>query len=315
MRINVLLALFMTFFTASSTISYADEMINDLIAMVGDIPITIVDLKDEISHKRPVNVIDKRNFESKILDILIEKAIVDIVMKEEAISISQAQVDEIIKKTMANNGYKDEKTLEQALTEQMHMSLDDYRKEVTNNLKIQQIAQLKISIPAPKTDELQQWYNQHKNEVGNKYLIRIIKKSFHPDNSKEELSVNQLMNKARNEAVANFIQSAKQYSDDPSAADGGLLGWFRLEEMAGKDPMLANSAYQTGAGDVSKVFVSKNSYMIVKVDAISPVLFDEAAPLISQRLYGEKQQKAYLAWVKKKRKSTAIKIYMKEYQE
>ncbi|MDH4261941.1 MAG: peptidylprolyl isomerase [Spirochaetia bacterium] len=306
--------IFLTLLIISSTITQADEMINEMVAMVGDTPITVLDLKDEISHKRPVNVNDQRNLESKILDILIEKAIVDIVIKEEAISISQAQVDDIIQKTMIGNGYKDEKTFEQALNEQMHMSLADYKKEITNNLKIQQIAQLKVSVSAPKDEEIKHWYNQHKNDVGNKYLLRIIKKSFNPNNAKEELSVNQLMNKARNEAVANFTITAKQYSDDPSSTNGGLLGWLRLDELGTIDPMMANVVYQTQAGEVSKVFVSKNNYMIVKIDAISPVSLEEASPLIMQKLYQEKQQAGYFSWIKNRKKSTGIKIYMKGYQ-
>jgi len=296
------------------TLTHADDLINDIVAMVGDIPITIIDLKDEVKHLRKGDKNDLRSKESQALDSLIEKAIIDTVMKEEVISISQAQVEQIIKKTMVDNNIPDEKTFEEVLKREVHLSLDEYRIDVLNNLKIQQILQLKINTPSPQYEEVKTWYNRHQKEIGNKYLVRIIKKAFNPNNPKEELSVNQEMNRARDEAVTNFPQAAAKYSDDSTASAGGSLGWLRIDELAGKDPMLANIAYQTGLGQISKVFISRGNYFLLKVDAIAPISLDEAAPMISQRLFQEKQQEAYRHWVSRMKKSMAVKVYLKDYK-
>lgn len=306
--------LFIALFFATLTATRADEMINDIAAVVGEIPITMLDVEKELSHKKPDTRRDSRNKESRALDALIEKAIIESVMKEEVISVSDAQVDAIIKKSMADNGIKDEKAFEQVLMQQIHMSLESYKDEIMNNLKIQQISQLKISVPTPSPEEIRSWYNQHRGEIGNRYLLRIIKKSFNPNNPKEELAVNQLMNKAREEAVANFSKAAAQYSDDASAAKGGLLGWLRLDELAAKDPMLANIVYKLGAGEVSIVFVSQGSYAFVKADALEPVSVEDSAPFIAQRLFRDKQTQAFADWMKNKRKTTPIKIFLKNYQ-
>jgi len=306
--------IFFVFFLASSSLTHSDEMINDLLAMVADVPITALDLKDALAQKRynPQGI--PGNNESKAMDYLIENAIIDTIMKEEVISISDSQVNEIIKKNMKDNGIPDEKSFELRLQQETGMSLEEYRKEVVRNLKIQQVLQLKVTSAVPQKDEIQSWYNNHRNEVGNKYLVRIIRKSFNPNNPREELSVNQMMNNARQEAMINFNQAAIKYSDDPTASSGGLLGWFRIDELMRKDPMLANIVYQSGIGVVSNVFVLKNSYNILKIDALAPISLDEAEPLIAQRLYQEKQQTAFQTFMKNKRKSTAIKIYMKEYR-
>ena len=313
MRVNFFsYAIIVAIYTTISS-SYAEEVINDVAAMVGDTPITLIDIDIEMGHKK-YNTGDNRNKESRVLDSLIEKAIIERVMKDEVISISDKQIDDIINQSMKDNGYKDTKSFEAALFQQMHLTLSEYREEIANNLKIQQISQLKISVPAPKAEEIKQWYTTHKNEVGNKYLLRAIKSSFNPNNPKEELSINQLMNKARNEALANFHLAAGQYSDDPSASNGGLLGWSRIDEIAIKDPILANVVYKLNPGEVSPVFVSNNSYYIVKAEVVTPISMDEATPLIAQRLYREKQKSAYQDWLKTKRKDSAIRIYLKGYQ-
>lgn len=282
--------------------------------MVGDVPITAIDLKSEVDRNNIKKITSSRNAESVALDQLIEKAIIDQVLKEESISIPESQVDDILKKSMADNGFKDEKAFEQVLRQQMNMSLAEYRKEITDNLKIQQISQLQISVPPPREEAIKEWYLKHKKEIGNKYLLRIIKKKYNPDNPKDELSVNKAMNEARLEAVNNFAAAAIKHSDDPSASKGGLLGWMRIDEMAQKDPTMANVVYRMSSGEVSIVFVSGNNYCIVKVDAAQPVSLEDASPLIGQKLYMENQKEGYKEWIKMKRKTTAVKIFLKNYQ-
>lgn len=313
MRIRVFFCLaILPFFTVFRP-SFGEEVINDLVAVVGDVPITLLDLQKELQFKDINQAKDRRNRESIALDRLIEKAIVDIVLKEEVISVPESQVDDIIKKTMEDNGIKDVNTFTQVLRQQMHLTMAQYRKEVLNSLKIQQISQLEVSVPAPTDEEIHSWYNKHRKDIGDKYLIRMIKKKFHKNDLKDELNVNKLMNAARGEAIRNFAVAAKKYSDDPTAAKGGLLGWVRLVEVYQMDPLIANVVSRLHSGDVSMVFPSKDSYYLIKVDDLKPISYEEASGFIAQRIYAEKQRDGFKDWMQERRKNTAITIYYKHY--
>ena len=95
----------------------AEELINDIVAIVGETPITALDLQQEKKNFKPSKK-ENRNTESQVLDSLINRALIDSVLKEEVISIPESQVDEIIKNTMLDNGIKDEKAFEAALMKQ-----------------------------------------------------------------------------------------------------------------------------------------------------------------------------------------------------
>jgi putative peptidyl-prolyl cis-trans isomerase len=291
----------------------SQEVINDIVAIVGETPITALDLKQEVKNFKATRKPDNRNLESRALDKLINKAIIDSVLKEEVISIPESQVNEIVKKTMNDNGFKDEKAFETVLMQQANLTLADYKQELLNNLKMQQIAQLKINIPTPRETEVKDWYNKHRNELGNKYFIRGIQKAYNPDNPREELAVSKLMGTAREESLVNFQNAVMKYSDN--TANAGALGWFRLDELNNVDPTMANIVSRLKQGDVSMVFVSRNNYFLVKVEQITPVSLEDATPIIMQNLYREKQGNAYENWLSEKRKSTSVKVYMKNYQE
>jgi len=106
----------------------------------------------------------------------------------------------------------------------------------------------------------------------------------------------------------NFEDIAKKYSDGPSAADGGALGMFKRGQLA---KQLEDTTFAMKTGDVSDVIHTKQGYVILKVldhqQAGIPPL-KEAMPKIQDALYYQKLQPALRAYLTKLREEAYIDI-------
>jgi peptidyl-prolyl cis-trans isomerase D len=92
---------------------------------------------------------------------------------------------------------------------------------------------------------------------------------------------------------ANFAALARKYSDDPSASEGGDLGYFSRGEM---DPALGEVVFSLGKGEISPVVRTRYGFHILKVEDVQGGKtkgLDEVKEEIISRVRREKAQ--YLA--------------------
>jgi parvulin-like peptidyl-prolyl isomerase len=78
---------------------------------------------------------------------------------------------------------------------------------------------------------------------------------------------NRIVSEAR--TGGDFAALARQYSDAPSAADGGDLGELTLEDTAGRGPEFQRCLFSLEEGDVSDVTRSNGGYIILKLERIT----------------------------------------------
>jgi peptidyl-prolyl cis-trans isomerase SurA len=107
---------------------------------------------------------------------------------------------------------------------------------------------------------------------------------------------------------AAFEDTAKKYSDGPSAGDGGALGTFERGKLAKE---LEDRTFAMKAGEITDVIRVKQGYAILKVDdhqmAGVPAMKD-VLPRIQDALYYQKLQPALRAYLTKLREEAYIKI-------
>jgi len=111
---------------------------------------------------------------------------------------------------------------------------------------------------------------------------------------------------------ANFIEAAKQYSEDGSAADGGQLGWFSHGTM---DTKFDEVAFATPPGTMSRPFETRYGYHVVFVEDHKPdgkVPYEEARGAIREKMMAEHTAQIMAAVQKYSndlRKDGAVAIY------
>ena len=89
-------------------------------------------------------------------------------------------------------------------------------------------------------------------------------------------------------AGKDFAEVAKKYSDDPSAAKGGELGWVSPGQLL---PALDKAAFALKKGEVSGVLESPLGYHVFKVDDVKPeknTSLKEATPEIVRAVKAER---------------------------
>ena len=121
-----------------------------------------------------------------------------------------------------------------------------------------------------------------------------------------EAKANDLLKKIHDGAT--FEDIAKQYSDGPSAQDGGALGMFKRGQLA---KSLEDTTFAMKAGEITNVIQAKQGFLILKVvdhqqAGVPP--FKDALPKIQDALYMEKLQPALRAFLTKLREEAYIKL-------
>lgn len=105
-----------------------------------------------------------------------------------------------------------------------------------------------------------------------------------------------------------FAEVAKRYSDDPSAPQGGELGYFSTEQLA--EP-LKSTVRKLKIGQVSDILSSRDSFMILKLlDARSTEgeRFDSAKEQIREQLAKEEYKKQLVIWAERARNNAYVRI-------
>lgn len=224
--------------------------------------------------------------------------------------------------------------------EKQGVSWEDFKQTQKNRIITQKVIGQEVgghlSLGA---DEVQKFYDEHKQEMQHPEFIRLSEILITPkpvapspdpnaanpaapgqtplDDAAKQANDAAALSAAEARAKdvlkqlhdgANFDEIAKKYSDGPSAADGGALGTFERGKLA---KQLEDQTFALKTGEITGVIQVKQGYTILRVDdhemAGVPSMKD-AMPRIQDALYYQKLQPALRAYLTKLREEAYIKI-------
>ena len=223
----------------------------------------------------------------RIVNELIVKTLIDQKIEERKITVSDAEVEEALKKIEAQVG--DKAKFEEVLKKN-GVTLDQLKKDLTEELKITKLVD-SLSLVSVGESEAKKYYDEHKSSFEHPDKVRaahilisanpaqikevIIGKEENKGKSAEEIDilVKEDMNskhKIAEEILAkvkankeDFAKIAKEKSDDTmSALQGGDLGYFAKEEMV---PEFSEVAFSMKPGTVSEIVQTQYGYHIILV--------------------------------------------------
>jgi peptidyl-prolyl cis-trans isomerase SurA len=224
--------------------------------------------------------------------------------------------------------------------EKQGVSWEDFKQTQKNRIITQKVIGQEVgghlSLGA---DEVQKFYDEHKEEMQHPEFIRLSEILITPkaaaptpdpntanpgassqtplDDAAKQANDAAALSAAEAKAKdvlkqlhdgAKFEDVAKKFSDGPSAADGGALGTFERGKLAKE---LEDRTFAMKTGETTDVIRVKQGYAILRVDdhemAGVPSLKD-AMPRIQDALYYQKLQPALRAYLTKLREEAYIKI-------
>lgn len=264
----------LTMIMCLTTFSYGffnKETKKDVIATVGDESITLkeLDFRIDAFSKQLGEQVIKREEKVKILNQIIDEKII---------------VQEAIKLGYEKN--------------------DEFKSQI-------ELAKMQILIQMVIRDNIDQ-----KIQISKEDLEDFYQKNIDKFKQQEQIRVRHILVKTKEEALAvlkkiqkgeDFIQLARTTSLDPSAANGGDIGWFIKGQL---DPSFEKAAFELKVnGEQSGIVASKFGFHIIKlIDRnIRPqVTMTQAQKQIQQAVYGEMKSKMIAAYLEDLKKNYSI---------
>ena len=325
-RIFLLPAFF--FFFVLPSITFAD-VVDRSVAIVNEDTITLSEVNElgksyfqKITEEAPANQLSEalQQARTTVIDKLIEKKLLLQEAKKLNIRVSDEDVESALQRILANN----KTTVEQfrkeigtmGLTEKQYR--EDLREQILSSKLINYEIRSKVVI---SEDKIKSYYDNTQftekvNESGEYYILQIgclwgalDRNGTTPTKAEARAKAEKIRNLAMK--GDDFKALAKQYSDLPSAADGGDLGVFRKDEMAA---YIRDAVVTLHPGDVSQIVETENGYQFFKLlpsqgeKIVTKPPYGSVKEEIREKLSQQAMELRFKEWMKNIRDKAYIKI-------
>ena len=308
--------------------SAAASIIDSCVAVVNDDVITLSEVNEagklmfqRIAEEAPPEQLAPalKKARKTIIDKLIEKKLLLKQAKAMHISVTDEEVDRALTQILNRN----KTTREQFTAELAKMGMqekqyrENLREQILSSKLVNYEVRSKVVIPE---SQIVDYYDQHYTEQvqeGGYYILQLGITAQGKDMPSDPAAADKAARKKAERILSmartgqNFKQLARQYSDLPSAVDGGDIGTFQQDEMAS---YMRDAVTRLKPGEISPVIKSPNGYMIFKLlssqegEIITKVPYESVKEEIRNTLYQQEMQRCYKKWLEEIRSQAYVKI-------
>jgi len=254
------------------------EVLDRVVAVVDKEIILLSELEAQIQLYALQNRIEisDENVADSLRKVFLDRMIEDKVLLVEAerdttINVTNKEVEDALDtqiKNIRSQFPSEEAFLGQLRAEGMTLNglKEQYRDEVKKQLLKEKLIQKKLSKVLVSSGEVMNFYEANRDSLPEKpagVKLAHILISTEPGQATVDSLYNyaQMIRKKAAEGE-DFALLAKTYSEDPSAEQGGDLGWFARGEMV---PEFEKAAFALQPGEISDVVRSQYGFHIIKV--------------------------------------------------
>lgn len=256
--------------------------------------------------------------ERQVLEQMIQKEIQIQLATRTGIKVSDDAVNQAIAGIARRNNMRLEDFI--AAVEAQGLSYQALREDIRDDISIDQLRQREIARKIMVTDreianqlETLEGLDGTENGAEDKKMMVSETRARHilmrPSVVMDETKIRTILADVRRQLVAgaDFADLAKQYSEDPTADQGGELGWLPRGATV---PEFQQVMDALEPGQVSEPFRSRFGWHLVQVlerrqrDATDEALREQARQMVFQR----KLEEATAAWVRRLREEAYVEI-------
>lgn len=328
---SLLLPLFLCASLLLSPSAGKAEMLDRIAAVVNDDVITLSELEESgreylarIREKAPADQVDAMLEEGRkrLLDKLINQHLISQQAAKANIHVSEQELEANYAEQLQDMGLSKEEFRNKL--KQSGLSVEKYKTDLRSKILRDKLIRFEVRSKVVVTEEMiEEYYAQKYGEEiedGGYYLLQM---GFTWGDSEEvqnspglmeadKARARQRAEKARQRILegADFGTIARQFSDLPSATDGGDIGVFQKDEMAA---YMRDAILQLDVGDISPILETPIGYQFFKLlsrkkDAgIERIPFAAVKDDIRQKLMERNFKEVYSQWVDEIKKSSYIK--------
>lgn len=293
------------------------EATNRIVAIVNNDIITYYELEKTMKNMGPEDREKgkREDLQKQILFQLIDHKLVDLQVKRLGIQVLADEVQKAIEGIKKDQGLTGPEDLKTALSKQ-GLTEAEFRNRIKEQiLRYKLISReigSKIIIPFSK---VQDFYQKNKSEfqrVEGIHLANILFKTEAGASSKDQLKQKTKAQEiwGRLKKGENFAELARAFSQDSSAAQGGDLGTFKIDEL---DPTLREAVAPLSPGEFSPVIQSPQGFQIVKLidlQGAKEFSLNEVKDRIQEQLFQTEVDQRFAQWLQQLKDRSYIQILL-----
>ncbi len=310
----------------SPAMSKETQVSDKKVAVVNGIVITQVDFDQEMSRVQMKLMKAGKSFDDfnlssikkDVLESLINHELLQQESQKHKIKVDKAKINEQLEKMKKQ--FPSEERFKEALS-MMNLSEADLERQIKNDIVLQQfidkqfIQKIQIS-----DEETKIYYDSHPDSFKTPEMVKashiLIKVDPQADKA-QKLKVRNKLETIRKklENGEDFAALAKQYSDCPSKAKGGDLGFFGHGQMV---KPFEEVAFALNTGDMSDIVETEFGYHLIKVTDKKPestILYKNIKDRLNQYLKQEKLHNEINKNIEKLKEKAKVERYLKKDTE
>ncbi len=243
---------------------------------------------------------------SIVLDNLIESSLIKQDAERIGVEVSELEIDESIGSVLERNGMTKDQLIEALKAKDL--PYQEYRNQIRDELIRVKFMNARFrSRIKIKTAELEEYFYQHIDEYYAEPSVRLAVLLL-ADNGKEIVQEKLKTIKLGLKDGEEFTELIKQFSDGPTAAHGGDIGYLHENEIS---PLIKNIAMSLKVGEISKpVRAKKGIYIVQLIDRKEkePKPLAEVQGQIRNIIYQKKMKERYVFWLDNMKRTAFIDV-------
>ncbi|MEJ2689741.1 MAG: peptidylprolyl isomerase [Deltaproteobacteria bacterium] len=290
-----------------------------IVAKVNDSVITDAELNRELSmikqrlegQGQTISDAKLKEIKSKVLDGLVNRDLLYGVCRKDGIKADEKEVEKAFQMIKAR--YSNDDAFKKML-QQFNLTEDFIKQDIAREMAIKKMIDARFVKEIKVTDEeAKDYYEKNKANFrqpesvkASHILIKVNEDAVPEIKAKAKAKILEIKKKI--EAGADFGEMAKKYSEGPSAAKGGDLGYFRRGQMV---KPFEDAAFALKPGEMSDVVETKFGYHLIKSfdkKEESVVPFEQLKDRITMFLKQGKLRKAVSDFIDSLRAKSTIEI-------
>jgi len=297
------------------------EIVERIVAVVNNDVITLSELEE--AGKRLFEQVQQSSLPAEreeklqkarreVLDQLIENKLLEQEVKNRKVEVAERDVDAAVQQIMQQNQASENELKEMLAKEGITLSI--YRRRIHDELVKMRLINREIrSKIVIKEEDLRKNYQDNLAKFTDPAEVKVQQVFF----VIPQLATEERVASIRKEALSilerarkgeDFAELAGKYSQGPEAREGGVLGFFKHNELR---PELEESAFKLRIGEVSGVIKTPEGFHILRVlerKGGEPKPFAEVESQIRDELMQAESEKQFQEWMKALKKKAYIEI-------
>jgi peptidyl-prolyl cis-trans isomerase SurA len=294
-------------------------LVSGIAALVNGEPITTYEVSKEkelleksLESRAPLDDAARNQLQKLAVDSLVNKKLISQKIKELDVRVGDDEIRQAIDDVKKNNNLTQE-TLREALAAR-GITFDEYKNQIREQLERLRLISIEVRSKVQITEkETREFYdtNPDKFKVEEAFRSRQIFFKLSPKAPEAErkrvfAQAEKVLREVK--GSADFGQLARKYSQDPSAKEGGDLGFLKKGDLL---PEFENALLRLKQGEISGLISTTVGVHILKLEEYRPgkrQTYEQAKQEIEDFMYRKRSEERFNQWLDELRKNASIEI-------